>query len=632
MTKQTTILIIAVLAIAIIVGLFFITKPTPSEACPEIYKPVCGKNGQTYSNDCVAKQKGIDVDYRGECRKEPIKRICGDGVCDEIEKRRNLCPEDCEELPPSEEQTCLEQEGNICSSDEVCPGFWLDASDSERCCETVCKKISQDSTVNVEVDFSKEVGRVNPLVFGVTSKLIDKEAAGLLTEAGFTITSVRREGVFPQSGNPNADPNDISEYDFEDLDRGVQLALDAGLEPVICFWFTLTEVPPDGKRIGPTTSHENYAKVIKNIVRHLTQGWADGHHWPIKYFRFWNEPETELGWGGEPEEFYEFYATWARAVKSVDSEFVVGGINPANPPEHSFILGLLEYCKENNVPLDYFSWQFYGEVPYAAYKEAKLFQEFLSQYPVSPIYGTPLSASLEWNLMIGAPWTGFYHEQFDTAWVASHNVATLIHLIKGGVSISTKYGGLSRASMDPDVADLEDFILVYPYPDGRPKPVYYGLKGINMMKETPILIDSTGTDEFGFATIAGKSEDGKTLTIVISNFNPRLYLEEYPLSDEIKNIPDDLPEDERERRIENLKRKEKELSDKLKDVVDYTNYDLSITNLPWGDNPYKYERYLVDETHKLELIESKQMKGDFSISRETTSPEVQVIRLSLEEK
>lgn len=38
-----------------------------AEACPMIYQPVCGCDGQTYSNGCVASSSGVSVARNGEC-------------------------------------------------------------------------------------------------------------------------------------------------------------------------------------------------------------------------------------------------------------------------------------------------------------------------------------------------------------------------------------------------------------------------------------------------------------------------------------------------------------------------------------------------------------------------------------
>lgn len=44
---------------------------TPEIVCASLYQPVCGVNGQTYTNECEANKLNIAVASTGECKPSP---------------------------------------------------------------------------------------------------------------------------------------------------------------------------------------------------------------------------------------------------------------------------------------------------------------------------------------------------------------------------------------------------------------------------------------------------------------------------------------------------------------------------------------------------------------------------------
>ena len=111
-----------------------------------------------------------------------------------------------------------------------------------------------------------------------------------------------------------------------------------------------------------------------------------------------------------------------------------------------------------------------------------------------------------------------------------------------------------------------------------------------------------GVDTIGFSAIAGRSADGQSIQIFISNYAiPAGYKPHtFGMPPEIQKMGPPLPDFS----------KVKSLPPRT-DIVYRNNagYNLTIRNLPWGNKAFIIKRYRISKTQNLELVEEKSGNG-----------------------
>ena len=279
----------------------------------------------------------------------------------------------------------------------------------------------------IKVDFSKIVGKMKPVHAVGQPPIIGWSSDKLfhyLTEAGIPYARLHDVGggfgggkfvdipnVFPDF---NADPEDPASYDFTWTDPLITSLMNSKVEPYYRLGVTIeNEVWRKAYRVNPPEDPEKWAKICAGVIRHYTKGWANGFEYDIKYWEIWNEPECTNGrrvmWTGTWEQYLELYDVTSKLLKAEFPEIKIGGyasigfyaLKEMDPEStwckdcQSYIdlfLQFMQYIKDHNCPMDFFSWHSYDEPKYTALY-ANYVAEKLKEYG----YGHAEQHLNEWN-------------------------------------------------------------------------------------------------------------------------------------------------------------------------------------------------------------------------------------------
>jgi xylan 1,4-beta-xylosidase len=398
----------------------------------------------------------------------------------------------------------------------------------------------------------------------------------------------------------SADPEKAASYNFGPTDKVISAIHASGAEVyyrVGRSW--------GSSNLDPPPDFDKFASVVKHVAMHYNQGWANGFHYNIRYWEFWNEPEA-LFWNGTPEQFYSLYEKTARALKSVDPALKVGGDAIAFAyNDGPYREGFLDYCESHHVPLDFYSWHTYADSSADPYDGVRLSQTIRKLLDARGFTKTENILS-EWNLT--PDFTEVEMERLRGEENAAFIGAALSYFQDAPLDHADFYRG--------DAAWMGLFGL-----DGKYFKTAYAFQAMGKMQDTPQRFAVEGTDTFGFAALAGRSEDGKTVQILISNyalppgFQPHIM--KIP-ADVLKTLPPSVD-------FSKLK-----FLPRRTDMVYHDNagYNLRVDNLPWGKKAFHVKRYRIGKTQNLDLVEETNGNGGrLKLSKALATDSVELIVL-----
>ena len=282
-------------------------------------------------------------------------------------------------------------------------------------------------------------------------------------------------------------------YRFAKTDAYLHAAMQTGAKIVYRLGESI-ETTRRKHHVSPPPDPDQWAAVCLGIIRHYTQGWANGHHYDIPYWEIWNEPENRPNmWTGSDEDYYRLYAITAKRIKAAFPGLHVGGPAVGDPGRFveqrlvpsDFLEGWLRHCKQHAAPLDFFSWHTYSADPFVYRKRAQAIRAWLD---ANGFEETEMHLN-EWNYLPDNDWSAISLATQGLPrqrWFARQGgpegaaflAAVLIDLQDSPVDVANYYSG-----------DTNLFGLFNRY--GTPKKTWYAMQAFGRLLQTPHRVETS---------------------------------------------------------------------------------------------------------------------------------------------
>lgn len=306
--------------------------------------------------------------------------------------------------------------------------------------------------------------------------------------------------IFP---NFDADPCAPESYDFACTDEAILCCLETGTKTFFRLGQTIEhQIKKHG--IFPPKDFHKWAVICEHIIRHYTEGWADGFHHDMPYWEIWNEPDLDREdnpykrtWAGTKAQFFDLYEITAKHLKACFPHLMIGG--PALASKLDWAEDFLREMQKRNVPIDFFSWHIYTNNPPKLQEKAYVIQELLDKYG----YSHAENHLNEWNYVKG------WREEFVYT-------IEMIHSTKNAAFIMAC---MSLAQDSPiDMLMYYDtrpsvFNGIFDYYTYRPLKGYYAMYWYGKFYdlEAEIKAENTVDDIY---SLCGVDADGKVMSVI----------------------------------------------------------------------------------------------------------------------
>ena len=307
--------------------------------------------------------------------------------------------------------------------------------------------------------------------------------------------------IFPDF---DADETNPESYDFACTDEAILCCLEAGTKTFFRLGQTIEHQIKKHGTIPPKDFNK-WARICEHIIRHYTEGWADGFELDMPYWEIWNEPDLDPDdatnkrcWGGTKAQFFDFYEIAARHLKKCFPHLKIGGPAVAGS-KYDWVDEFLGEMKKRGVEIDFFSWHVYGTTPEKLIDRSDKVHELLVKHG----YENTESILNEWNYIRG--WEEDYVYSIES-----------MHGIKGAAFTMACIGEAQKSTIDmlmyydtrPSV-----FCGAFDFYTYRPLKGYYPLYWYGKFYDMDHEVRCENQPE-NIYTLAGVDKNGKVLSVV----------------------------------------------------------------------------------------------------------------------